>query len=794
MFISHIEARQLSGQPVEDHGNSCWDYFVTCQLFADGEPLCLPEQTCFKPLIGRPSWNDWLHFPVTVDALPLSCVAVFNVWDCGTGKDARPVVVGGTSIPVFHSSKGTMVKGRKKLFLWKDRVADAGSVSETVWDAAQEEESDRLEKCLIRYEKQKFQRIGWLDAQSFTQIRVHQERMSRRMRPDVAFLHVEFPYYAHNVVFHQKEFVTSVNECSTNEVVHVFDPDISQTNPVEEKFLRMLRFQVGMGTNMKPTIAEKKELARIVNAPPTRQLTEAEKNMLWMFRVYLKSSVPALPKILLSVDWNVEDHSKEALKLMESWPTLTVEVALELLSDAFGPDAMRNEVSCGIRSHAVKFLDTQSDAELSNFLLQLVQVIRSERTETQKPVLDFLVARGKKSKLLGTRLLWNLKVEAEAADDDGVWYRSVVSLFMQEVKEEKVSMFHMFQRQEALVRMLKDLYKFLTEHARNRVEMIDVMRREIESGTFSKLKSFDPLTFPLNPDVEVKGMIPEKCSVFKSAQKPLGLCFEKTDGSPYMVIFKVGDDLRCDQLVLQIILLMDEILKRDGNLDLCLSPYHVLATGKGDGMIEMVPNSISVAACLKAHDNDIAAYFRKLHPKTDGPFGIQPKILDNFVRSCAGYCVITFLLGVGDRHLDNLLLTSTGLLFHIDFGFILGEDPKSWPPPMKITREMVMAMGGDNSEHYYQFRNLCCESYTLLRRRSNLVITLFDLMLHAGVLNGHKVFNNRNDLFKIQEKYALDDTEEAAIETLQQLLQRSVAALMPRLFEDFHSWAQYWRQ
>jgi len=62
--------------------------------------------------------------------------------------------------------------------------------------------------------------------------------------------------------------------------------------------------------------------------------------------------------------------------------------------------------------------------------------------------------------------------------------------------------------------------------------------------------------------------------------------------------------------------------------------------------------------------------------------------LDDYIYSCSGYCVITYILGIGDRHLENLMLDSKGRLFHIDFGYILGKDPKLYIP-FKLCKEMV---------------------------------------------------------------------------------------------------------
>ncbi len=36
------------------------------------------------------------------------------------------------------------------------------------------------------------------------------------------------------------------------------------------------------------------------------------------------------------------------------------------------------------------------------------------------------------------------------------------------------------------------------------------------------------------------------------------------------------------------------------------------------------------------------------------------KAIEEFTLSCAGYCVATYVLGIGDRHGDNILLTEGG--------------------------------------------------------------------------------------------------------------------------------------
>lgn len=70
------------------------------------------------------------------------------------------------------------------------------------------------------------------------------------------------------------------------------------------------------------------------------------------------------------------------------------------------------------------------------------------------------------------------------------------------------------------------------------------------------------------------------------------------------VIIKSGDDLRQDQLIMQMISLMDSLLKRV-NLDLRLKPYGILATGPKQGLVQFVSGSQPISSVLSSYNGSI---------------------------------------------------------------------------------------------------------------------------------------------------------------------------------------------
>lgn len=126
-------------------------------------------------------------------------------------------------------------------------------------------------------------------------------------------------------------------------------------------------------------------------------------------------------------------------------------------------------------------------------------------------------------------------------------------------------------------------------------------------------------------------------------------------------------------------------------------------------------------------------------------------------------------------------------MFHLDFGFVFGKDPKPYPPPFKLTREMVDGMGGPESPHYEQFKKYCCQAYNWLRKSANLILALLNLMVDAGIegLEG----DSAAILLKVQEKFRLDLSDEQAELFFLKLIEESVNAVLARVFEGVHRMA-----
>lgn len=157
-------------------------------------------------------------------------------------------------------------------------------------------------------------------------------------------------------------------------------------------------------------------------------------------------------------------------------------------------------------------------------------------------------------------------------------------------------------------------------------------------------------------------------------------------------IFKKGDDLMQDVLVL---MMLDEmnVLWREAGSQAFASTYSVVPTGERSGFIELLPNAISVKAVAEFK------YSPSLH------------------NSAVGAFIGGFVLGLADRHQDNMLLVGPAqdTLAHIDFGYVAGAvpwfDANLLPIPQRFMR--CCAAAGK----WTDFVNDCGFAYAILQSK-----------------------------------------------------------------------------
>lgn len=613
-------------------------------------------------------------------------------------------------------------------------------------------------------------------------------------------------------------------------LVRVYDPEVgARDNPAESKHRRLVRSQHRHGTldkDLKPNAKVRDELNVITSYPPTQALSSEEKDLVWKFRYHLTREKKAVTKFVKSVNWQDTAEAKQAVQVLGRWTNIDVDDALELLGPTFDHRS--------VRAYAVERLRKSGDSELLLYLLQLVQALKFEHISTSEAeaaaaeaaagtettnaeaeiaaatattihdssLARFLIARAAGNLMLGNYFYWYLMVECddhsvEQSAEYRAVYRKVAYDFMAELEQRPggPETRKTLRRQAEWVAVMAKIAGEIKEAHESIARRSERVRHFLQDPKNELVTIDPPLPLPLDPSVEIVGVVAanaDDVAVFKSSLHPIKVAFRDTRGRKYPILFKMGDDLRQDQLVIQIITLMDQLLQKE-NLDLKLTPYKILATSNRMGLTQFVASVSfqSLAARYKGAPNAALAYLRQNNPDAHAPLGLRRETLDTFVKSCAGYCVVTYILGVGDRHLDNLLLAPDGHFFHADFGFILGRDPKPFAPAMKLSKEMVEAMGGSGSEHYRQFKQYCFLAYTALRKSSNLILNLFSLMVDANIPD--ILWEPDKTVLKVQERFHLELNEEDAIRHFERVIDDNLNAIVPVVIDRLHEFVQAFR-
>jgi phosphatidylinositol-4,5-bisphosphate 3-kinase len=383
------------------------------------------------------------------------------------------------------------------------------------------------------------------------------------------------------------------------------------------------------------------ELNVLMSKDPLFPYSDSQRELIWQNRYYFLSHPKTLPKVLASVNSSDRFAVQEMKRLLDVWIPLPPIEALELLDSRF--------TEAKIREHAVEWIDVLPDEELIDYLLQLVQVLKYEPYH-DSALARFLVRRALWSSRVGHSLFWYLKSEMhvqEISERYGLLLEAYLfgsGRFLSELKKQDDLMGKLVTAANSIKAPVKESERkdVLLEHLR-------------------KIEFPSKVSLPLNPSLEANGIMVDSCKYMDSKKLPLWVVLKNSDtnGSPIYIIFKSGDDLRQDMLTLQMIRIMDKLWKKEG-LDLQMSPYGCISTGDEVGMIEVVLNADTTASISKRAGGATAAFYVDPLAKwlqKHNPESQYEKAVEVFIKSCAGYCVATYVLGIGDRHNDNVSAT-----------------------------------------------------------------------------------------------------------------------------------------
>ena len=600
----------------------------------------------------------------------------------------------------------------------------------------------------------------------------------------------------HKVNLHKRESkkASLINTEVSDDVYYSFNDNPDEENSSKiyfeiENFAYPVEYKINMDPEEKKLDIEGKmheippefleKILKINDKSIFEELNNNEKNTLWNNRLGVaKMNSTLLPRLLQSCNFKNPNTNQELKKIFNSVGNVTIVQAIELLSGRYV-----NEL---IREFAVSVLKKATFTDISHYLLQLVQALKYEKN-IDNPLARFLLEQAIEHPItVGHEFFWHLRAEMFNPDVQKR-FGLYLEVFLNKISE---ALYKIFRDEDNL---LKELTQIAIKIKKKipKEERDKMFREELENINKELSSKKKEVSLPLNFKYRINGIYPDRCRIMKSKKKPLWLTFRNSDplGDDIVVMLKCGDDLRMDMVTMQLFKAM-QTLWFENQLKVKMSLYKVLCTGDEQGMLEMVTNAETLASIHVKEGGAISQFFSKAPIKNwinkNKADVSDEEAIENFLLSNVAYCLATFVLGIGDRHNDNIMVKKNGELFHIDFGHFLGHFKykmgiKRERAPFVFTRQFQTVLGDDNSPLYKQFKEKLKKGYTILRNNKEAIVTLLRILLCTGIPE-----LNEKSLKYLEGTLAMKKNEKEAEAYLERQLADSLDSVSTKLNFAIH--------
>lgn len=151
--------------------------------------------------------------------------------------------------------------------------------------------------------------------------------------------------------------------------------------------------------------------------------------------------------------------------------------------------------------------------------------------------------------------------------------------------------------------------------------------------------------------------------------------------------------------------------------------YKIMYVDANFGMLEMIKDAVHLHDIKYTLNSSILNFILKHNEyKTINDIRMQ------LIETVASASLFSYTIGVGDRHMRNMMITEDGEFFHIDFGYMLGQSPRG-QNAITLTYGIVDALGGVDSISYQKVVAACKKYYMVTRRHADFFRRLCQLTL-----------------------------------------------------------------